>query len=645
MDATVKRLLDQITGPGDLRGLTLDQLKALAKELRQLIVEAVSRNGGHLASNLGTVELTLALHYVFDFRKDHLLWDVGHQCYAHKILTGRKDLFVRLRQSGGVGGFPDPKESPYDRFLVGHAGTAIPTAIGLALADQIRRTTGSDQQAPSPRIVVLVGDASIFNGTSFEGLNNLGLVKRQLLIVLNDNSMAIDPTVGALARYFARLRLSHTYEDLRRSTAAILEHVPRIGRSMEEAMERLKKHIRMVMPGSQLFESLNVPYFGPVDGHDIGSLIELFKALSRVEHPVVLHAFTRKGQGFAPADQGPSRFHSTGPFTITADGVTEEGRLACQSFTDVFARSIVELAQKDRRVVAITAAMCEGTGLAQFSRRFPDRFLDVGIAEEAAVDIAAGMAAGGLRPVVCIYSTFLQRCVDQIFQEVALADLPVVFCVDRAGLVGPDGPTHHGLMDTGLLRLMPNLVLCGPADATELELALEFAVDLGHPVIIRYPKDIAPATLSGQPPQPFKLGRAVIVKDPTDTDLVIVTYGPVLGEALYACQILSQSGIEVGLVNARFAAPIDPWLVDLLDQGKKLMVVEDHFLPCGFGAGLLELAASRASRARFDAIRILAVQRSLIRHDTRKRQLNGAGLTADQIVRQARQLLALPITS
>ncbi|MDH7600339.1 MAG: 1-deoxy-D-xylulose-5-phosphate synthase [Sedimentisphaerales bacterium] len=637
-------LLRLINGPSDLKRLSVDQLRSLAKEVRELIVQAVSTNGGHLASNLGTVELTLALHYVFDFACDQLIWDVGHQCYTHKIITGRKDGLRHLRHPGGVSGFPDPSEGPYDRFLVGHAGTAIPTAIGLALADQIHR---SRRQGPSPRIVVLVGDASIFNGTSFEGLNNLGMVRRQLLIVLNDNSMAIDPTVGALARCFARLRLSQTYDDLRRSTAAILEHLPGIGRSVEEAMERLKKHIRMVMPGSQIFESLNIPYFGPVDGHDIGSLVELFNGLRHIEHPVILHAYTRKGCGFAPADNGPSRFHSTGPFVITDDGVIEDKPSQTgRTFTDVFGEAAVELAQRDERVVAITAAMCEGTGLRQFRTRFPDRFFDVGIAEEAAVDLAAGLAAGGLRPLVCIYSTFFQRSMDQVFQEVALQDLPVIFCLDRAGFVGPDGPTHHGLMDIGLYRMMPNMILCAPANAREVRLALEFAVRQGHPVLIRYPKDLAKEGPEQQEDWcvPFELGKAVVVRDVDRADLVLVGYGPLVYEALRASEVLASMGIEVGVINARFASPLDDRLVRLLDSGKRMIVVEDHLLPCGFGSALLERAVDTACKARMDAIRILAAPRVPFRHDTRAAQLIKAGLTADQIVRQARQMLALPMT-
>ncbi|MHC4206961.1 MAG: 1-deoxy-D-xylulose-5-phosphate synthase, partial [Planctomycetota bacterium] len=485
----MSKLLEQINNPGDVKGLSVPELKVLAEEIRQFILDSVSKTGGHLASNLGVVELTLALHCVFDFKKDMLLWDVGHQCYTHKIITGRREKFGRLRHSGGISGFPNPAESEYDQFAVGHAGTSIATAIGLALAEQIktqhavrnpqdalrRDSIGERTTQNENKIVAMVGDASIVNGTSFEALNNLGLVKRQLLIVLNDNSMAIDATVGAVAKYFSRIRLSQTYEGLRKTTSNILEHMPVIGKSADQTLERIKRSIRMVLPASQMFESLHIPYFGPVAGHDIGSLIELFEAMNHLNHPAILHVYTKKGKGFHPADQGPSKFHSTGPFKINGDRIEKTAGPSGQSFTNAFGEHLTELAGSDDKIVAITSAMCDGTGLMEFSKKFPDRFYDVGIAESAAVDVAAGMAKNGLKPVVCIYSTFLQRSYDHIFQEVALQNLPVIFCIDRAGFVGSDGPTHHGLMDIGFLRMIPNMVLTAPSYDIEMKLALEFA--------------------------------------------------------------------------------------------------------------------------------------------------------------------------
>jgi 1-deoxy-D-xylulose-5-phosphate synthase len=659
------RYLERVNGPADLRGLSVAELDKLAAEIRQFILSSVSKTGGHLASNLGAVELTLALHYVFDFQRDKLLWDVGHQCYTHKIITGRKAGFERLRHAGGISGFPNPAESDYDQFAVGHAGTSIATAIGMALGEQLKAAnpSGPAPEGPSgPRVrdascdasslarttqdasgttkvVAVVGDASIVNGVSFEGLNNLGLVKRQMLIVLNDNSMAIDATVGAVAKYLSKARLSQTYEGLRSTTKNILEHVPGIGRSVEETLERVKKSIRMALPQSQLFESLNIPYFGPVDGHDIESLIRLFKALGQIDHPVLLHVYTKKGKGFCPADNGPTRFHSTGPFTLNGDNAIEcSTEEQPPSYTDAFGQSLAALAEDDGRIVAITSAMCDGTGLQEFRKRFPERFYDVGIAESAAVDIAAGLAKSGLKPVVCIYSTFLQRSFDQIFQEVALQNLPVVFCVDRAGLVGADGATHHGLLDIGYLRMLPNMVLTAPADAVEVRQALQFALSARQPVVIRYPKEVlAPEpVMKTASERPFELGKSVLVRQARRSSLTVVSYGTMLTEALRAAEILSSENIDADVVNARFAAPIDEGLLDLLAQGRRLITVEDHSLSGGFGSALLEAAAGRG--CELGRIRVLGAPRRFIGHNSRAAQLMEAGITADEIVKTAKEL-------
>ncbi|MCL5280689.1 MAG: 1-deoxy-D-xylulose-5-phosphate synthase [Planctomycetes bacterium] len=652
------KYLDKINGPADLKLLPVAALEGLAEEIRQFILRSVSKTGGHLASNLGAVELTLALHYVFDFQRDKLLWDVGHQCYTHKIVTGRKAGFDLLRRAGGVSGFPSPAESEYDQFTVGHAGTSIATALGLALGEQLKAAAGrkTDDEghkteekerppqaaiAASPKIVAVVGDASIVNGTSFEGLNNLGLVKRQMLIVLNDNAMAIDATVGSVAKYFSRVRLSHTYDDLRRTTKSILEHLPGIGRRVDDALEKIKKSIRMALLPSQLFESLNIPYFGPVDGHDTESLIKLFKVLSQVDHPVLLHVYTKKGKGFHPADKGPAQFHSTGPFKINGDNTVEPTAVDHRPhFTHAFGEALTDLAGRDHRIVAITSAMCDGTGLMTFRRKFPERFYDVGIAESAAVDIAAGLAKSGLKPVVCIYSTFLQRSFDQIAQEVALQNLPVVFCVDRAGMVGADGATHHGLMDIGYLRMLPNMVLTAPADAGEMRQALEFALDHPQPVVIRYPKDFVPTEEPAQTASetPFELGKSLLVRRGRKASLTIISYGTVLTEALAAAEILSSEKIPVDVINARFAAPIDDKLMHLLSRGKKLITVEDHYLSCGFGSAVLERAAT--SGHDIGLIRVLGAPRSFIGHDSRAAQLMEAGLNADEIAKTAREMLA-----
>ncbi len=638
-------LLEQINSPDDLKKLSVVQLKELADEIRQFILSTVSKTGGHLASNLGVVELTIALHYAFDFKADKLLWDVGHQCYTHKILTGRKELFKQLRQADGISGFPAPAESIYDQFVVGHAGTSIATAIGIALGEQLRRET-RDEGRGTNKIVAVVGDASIVNGISFEALNNLGLVKRQLLLVLNDNSMAIDPTQGAVAKYFSKVRLSQTYEDLRKTTSNILEHMPAIGKGVEEVIERIKKSIRMVLPASQLFESLNIPYFGPVDGYDIDSLIQLFRALSSLNHPAILHVYTKKGKGFSPAGEEPSRFHSTPPNSslVSRDSslelrVTSDKRRAT-SFTEVFGEHLLQLAQKDDRIVAITSAMCDGTGLSAFRQKFPDRFYDVGIAESAAVDIAAGMAKDGLRPVVCIYSTFLQRSFDQIFQEVALQNLPVVFCIDRAGVVGADGPTHHGLMDIGFLRMMPNMVLAAPADDVEMRLALEFALRQDTPVCLRYPRDVIPSQEFDRKActEDFQLGKSVVVRSGANSSIAIVTYGSVLTEALIAAGLLAREGIEVDVINARFAAPIDKQIVQLLREGKGIITVEDHSCACGFGSAILEASAEYLSGGITRPIVVLGMPKRPIKHDLRDKQLIDAGINADRIFQAAKEM-------
>jgi 1-deoxy-D-xylulose-5-phosphate synthase len=656
----MSKLLDQINIPADVKRLSVTELKELAEEIRQFILDSVSKTGGHLASNLGVVELTLALHCVFDFKTDKLIWDVGHQCYTHKIITGRKDKFRRLRHSDGISGFPNPAESGYDQFTVGHAGTSIATAIGLALAEQLKTKGITAEHAENAekknniknpavsadsavktdtKIVAVVGDASIVNGTSFEALNNLGLVKRQLLIVLNDNSMAIDATVGAVAKYFSRIRLSQTYEGLRKTTSNILEHMPVIGKSADQTLERIKRSIRMVLPASQMFESLHIPYFGPVDGHNIGSLIELFEAMNHLNHPAILHVYTKKGKGFHPADQGPSKFHSTGPFKINGDRVEKAIGPKGPSFTDTFGEHLTELAQNDEKIVAITSAMCDGTGLMEFSKKFPDRFCDVGIAESAAVDVAAGMARNGLKPIVCIYSTFLQRSFDQIFQEVGLQNLPVIFCVDRAGLVGSDGPTHHGLMDIGFLRMIPNMVLTAPANDVEMKLALEFALKENKPVVIRYPKDIVPPKEFDRAAcaKPFILGKSVTVKRSKRSAITVVSYGSVLTEALKAATLLAEDKIAIDIVNGRFAAPIDDIIISLLEKGKSIVTVEDHAVACGFGSAVLELAADKGCST--ESIRLLGAPRRFIRHNSRDEQLMEAGANAETIAETVRRIL------
>ena len=628
----MSELLDKINNPKDLHLFSVDELQELSDQMRHFITHSVSQTGGHLASNLGVIELTVAMHYVFDFTEDKLLWDVGHQCYAHKILTGRKDKFDKLRQSGGISGFPNPNESAYDQFTVGHAGTSIPTALGMAL--------GAQQKKTDEKIVAIVGDASIVNGVSFEALNNLGLCKRQMLIVLNDNSMAIDETPGSVAKFLSRIRLSHTYDDMKRSANNLLEHLPLIGRRMENALESVKKTLRMAVSPNKLFESLNIPYFGPIDGHDIGTMIEVLRTLANFDGPAMLHVYTRKGKGYSPADSNPSKYHSTGPFEI--NGESTHCSKPSVTFTKAFADALVNCARQDDKIIAITAAMTDGTGLGRFRKEFPQRFYDVGIAESVAVDIAAGLARQGLKPVVCIYSTFLQRAYDQIFQEVSLQNLPVVFCIDRAGAVGNDGPTHHGMMDIGFIRMMPNMIVLCPSCNAEVEEALKFALSCGKPVAIRYPKDAVPndGIDTSECRQPFETAKSVTLKH-GQSDIVLAACGSVLDQAVKAADILAAEGIDATVINARFAKPIDKALCSMVIDGKTVITVEDHGLAGGFGSALGEMVTAARPEKISGCLISLGAKDEYIDVDTRINQLERFDVSAQKIADTARNALTI----
>jgi 1-deoxy-D-xylulose-5-phosphate synthase len=619
-------LLERITTPHQLRRLTNAELARLADELRERIIEVVSRRGGHLASNLGIAELTIALHHTFDFAHDRLLWDVGHQCYAHKILTGRGERFDSLRQGGGLSGFPSPSESPYDLFATGHAGTAISTAIGLAWADY---RAGNDR-----KVVAVVGDASIVNGLSLEGINNLGQLDRQFLIVLNDNSMAIDRTQGGLAGVLDRIRMAHTYTELKQSTERILQRLP-MGEGVAGAIRHLKEGLRTTYHGGKVFEALGISYFGPVDGHDIPALLRVLRKLAAMDHPSLLHVHTQKGRGCTYAVEDPCRFHSPSAYTVeNGQAVFPKGEQP--TWTQVFADALIAQAERNDKVVAITAAMPDGTGLAEFRRRFPDRMIDVGISESHAVAMAAGLAKGGLRPVVAVYSTFMQRAMDQIFQEVALQKLPVVLCMDRAGLVGSDGAVHQGSLDIACLRPLPGMVLMAPADAAELGAALEFALSGDFPAAIRYPRDVVPPDLPGECP-PFELGRSRALREGADG--TFVCYGTAVEPALAAAEALArQEGIEAGVIQARFAKPLDvPALARVIKTGKPVVVCEDHAAIGGFGSAVLELAASRGLPA--GNVRLVGLPDRFIAHASREEQLAEVGLDADNLAVTLRDLV------
>jgi 1-deoxy-D-xylulose-5-phosphate synthase len=619
-------LLDQIGSPRDLRALPADKLPALADEIRNRIIEVVGRNGGHLASNLGVVELTIALHRCLDTPNDRLLLDVGHQCYPHKLLTGRADRFHTIRQDGGLCGFPESTESEYDVFNVGHAGTAIATAIGLARADQAAGRTC--------RTVALVGDASIVNGLSFEGLNQAGTLNRQFLVVLNDNHWGIAPTQGALAKHLARFRASAVYEELKKQLGATLTRVPLVGRRMTEVFDHLKQGIKATLAPHQLFEHFGFQYVGPVDGHNIKHLIEMMEIVKDVPHPVLLHVDTVKGRGCDWASAQPETFHSPSPFTIETGKVTIQ-KAGGKSWTRAFADAILEQAEQNERVIAITAAMPDGTGLSLFAERFPNRFLDVGIAESCAVDIAAGLARGGLRPVVAIYSTFLQRGFDQIFQEVALQELPVVFCMDRAGLVGGDGAVHHGFADIAYLRGLPGMVLIAPADEPELKAALTFALAQRRPVAIRYPRDEVPR----DPPRgpPFELGVSRRMRE--GDAATVLAYGATVTPAMEAADLLAADGIDITVVNARFACPIDEAMVAAaFAAGRPVVTVEDHSVAAGFGSAVLETAQHMGLTVR-SMTRLGLPQDRFVAHGSRAGQMAEVGIDAAGIAYAVHRLL------
>jgi len=623
-----ERLLDKINSPADLRGMSQDDLARLAQEIRALITKAVAARGGHLASNLGVVDLTVALHRVFDFSHDRLVWDVGHQCYAHKILTGRREGFAEhLRVAGGVSGFPNPAESPYDLFRTGHAGASISTALGLALAEKV---AGSDR-----RTVAVIGDGAIGTGLALEGLNHAGDVGANLLVVLNDNQMAISRTVGALARYLTRMRTMPAYDNLKSEVREVLDRLP-LGDSLTKAIHAFKDVLKEAVVPDHVFERFGFRCFGPVDGHDIGALVENLEEIRRLDGPRFLHVHTHKGYGFAPAAEQPEAWHSAGPFTQeNGQVITEPESDDERSWTRAAARELAALAEADSRLVAITAAMPEGTGFLAFAHRFPGRFFDVGICEEHAVAMAAGLAKGGLRPVVGIYSTFLQRAYDQLFHEVSLQGLPVVFLVDRAGVVGADGPTHHGLYDIAYLRHLPGFTVAAPADAAELVAMLRLAVQADGPWAIRYPRDrLPPANFSDEP---VVSGRAAVVR--RGKDGAILAFGAPVAAAMEAADRLAAEGVHLSVTSARFAKPVDAeCLAHLVAEHPWVLTVEEHTVVGGFGSAVLEAAEGTGLDAR--KIHRLAAPDAFIEQDSREAQLAAIGLSAAGIAARARALIA-----
>jgi 1-deoxy-D-xylulose-5-phosphate synthase len=621
-------LLERIDNPRQLKQLSVDQLEELAREIREAICDQVSKSGGHLAPNLGVVELTLALHYAFDFSRDRLLFDVGHQCYAHKLVTGRFGLLERLRQRDGMAGFPEPRESAYDLFSVGHAGTGISTAIGMARGDTLN---GQGDR----RVVTLVGDSSIVNGLAMEGLNNAGTLRRQFLVVLNDNGMSIGMPQGALASYFDRIRVSHRYTELKDWALEKLKRLP-AGGTLEELYHRLSEMTKAALDHTHLFEHFGLLCVGPIDGHNLPALIEMLEAVQEIDRPVLLHVKTIKGNGFEFSSADPTTFHSPKPFRV--DGCRVELNSSGRSFTTAFSDAVSDLMQRDPQVVAVTAGMPDGTGLAEVIPRFPQRAFDVGIAESHAVDMCAGMAKTGLKPFAAIYSTFLQRGFDQVFQEVALQGLPVRFCMDRAGLVGGDGAVHHGFLDIAYLRGFPKMALLAAIDEPTLRAAIEFMNGYEEgPSALRYPRDTVPDPAHQAEPPPFRLGRANRLA-PGD-DLAILAYGFPANHALEAREQLAQQGVAAAVYDARFAKPVDVELLTaLVRSATPILTVEDHHRIGGFGSCVLE--ACNEHGLATEAIYRLGLPDGWIYQGSRKEQLEQAGISAEAIAAKALEILA-----
>lgn len=610
------RILDSIAAPGDLKALDAAELSQLAAEIRETLVATVAQTGGHLAPNLGVVELTLGLHRALDCPTDSIVWDVGHQAYVHKLVTGRRERFGTLRTYGGVCGFPKRSESPYDVHDAGHASNSISVALGLAVARDLR---GGDEN-----IVAVIGDGSLTGGMAFEALNHAGHLGTRLIIVLNDNEMSIAPNVGALSSYLARVRLDRRYRRLRDDVESVLART-KIGAAMVAAGEAAKESVKQLLVPGMLFEELGIQYVGPIDGHDVAQVQNAVTWAASADGPVIIHAVTRKGMGYSYAESRPDAFHGISPFSVDTGKVngSAEGTL---SYTETFGRALVAEAETDERIVAITAAMPAGTGLSYFAERFGDRFYDVGIAEQHAVGLAAGLAHGGFLPVVAIYSTFMQRAYDQVIMDAALQNLHVVFCIDRAGLVGEDGPTHHGVFDLSFLRAVPNLMIMAPADEAELVNMLHTALHADGPVAIRYPRGTGRGVALPAEPEILEAGRAEVRRHGSDVSILAV--GRMVGVAEDAAALLAADGVDAGVVNMRWIKPMDLEAVSLAAERRLVVTIEENSGVGGFGAGVLEALADLG--ATVPVLR-LAIPDCFITHGSTEQLLAEAGLTPDTV--------------
>lgn len=583
-------ILDKINKPNDIKRIDPEEYEQLAQEIRQFLIDSISKTGGHLASNLGVVELTMALHIVFDLPTDKLIWDVGHQSYTHKILTGRKNQFNKLRKYGGMSGFPKRNESDYDAFDTGHSSTSISAGLGYASA---RNITGEDYH-----VISVIGDGALTGGMAYEALNNASSLKKNFIIVLNDNSMSISENVGGISRILDDVRSSYSYYDLKEDVKNTLHKLPN-GDALVEKIKKAKSNIKQFIVPGQIFEDMGIQYLGPVDGHNIHKLIKIFNIAKRVDSPVLVHVVTQKGHGYAPAEKNPSRFHGIGPFDIKTGKSLSVGK--GESYSAVFSRKICDIAKNDRSVVAITAAMPDGTGLDKFKKWFPDRFFDVGIAEEHAVTFSAGLAAGGMKPVFAVYSSFLQRAFDQILHDVCMQQLHVVFAIDRAGLVGSDGETHQGIFDLSFLSVIPNMTIIAPKNGWELENALEFALEHFYgPIAIRYPRGCAYTGLS-EYVQPIEYGKSELIHE--GSHICLMAVGNMMETALTTGERLKEYNIDATIVNARFVKPIDEDMIcDIADEHELLVTLEENVYTGGFGE-----AVSRYTQMNGLSIRTLGI--------------------------------------
>lgn len=607
-------LLDKIKLPETLRELSTKQLEQIAADIRHKIIEVTSRTGGHVASSLGAVELAVSLHATFESPRDKILWDVGHQAYAHKILTGRLDSFSTLRQESGISGFPNASESPHDIFTVGHASTSISQALGLVKA--------RDLSGDNYRVVAVIGDGSISGGLAFEGVNNVDGLNSNMIVILNDNEMSISKNVGAISNYLTQISTSDTYIDLRNRIEKLVKRIPRVGVPLFEAAKKLKdrtKHIVVSFKVDVIFEELGFKYFGPIDGHNIPLIMSTLHHAKEVTGPVMIHIMTKKGKGYPPAEKDPTRFHGTGPFDIaTGKPLNGNGK---PTYTSVFGRAMAKLAETEPKIVGITAAMIDGTGLEEFAQKFPERFFDVGIAEEHAVTFAGALAKGGYKPVVAIYSTFLQRAYDEIIHDVCLQNLPVVFAIDRAGIVGEDGATHNGIFDIAYLRCLPNMTVIAPSDDLELEEMLEYAVKHNGPIAIRYPRGTAQPAKRKSSPEPQGAQVAIIA----------------VGSMVYPAREAAQKSGNARVTNAKFVKPLDKDLIlNAVKGAKQVVTVEEGVLDGGFGSAVAELLIDE--KINIPILR-LGLPSRFIEHGKRDQMLEKYGLTAENIAKRINNIV------